>query len=536
MHCLAQRRQGAKRGGLGGKASASFVCGLAGFVLAASFATRNLATWPARIAYPGEESYEGTPLAEMVRLRQGDPIYASPSPEGFAAATYGPFYYLLGSRLINRGSPSYLPLRLLSVLGTLGCAAGCGLLAFWLTRSYLAAFLSPLVFLSYAMVTRYGVQAPPDGAALLLFFGGFLVAYRFRASRAVLLAAPLMLLGFYYKPQYVAGPMAVFLSLLIEKCYRRAVEFAGLLALGGLGLLAFFQWIVFPGQAFWRHFLLYQASLLSWRRFGQGVFILTAMLFLALLFAVDYLRRQPHTVISCYLLFGVLLGLLTYCKGGSGVHYFLECVLVTSTLVPALLAKRSTPGAVPVDVTLVLGLILAAGQLFGRRPPQPADAVRHSAMQLFLRRNFPPHARALGASAGDLVQAGLETPFSDLFQLVQMAKRGIVPDRDLVARIRARSFSVIVLSFDLGKERDPYWLDFYLTEPMRAAIERDYDLAASLEMPEPEKERAQDRFYVYVPRSSDRCAGEQRRWLVASGSWLVKGCRKTDFLPLSTNR
>src|ERR1035441_8404622 len=80
------------------------------------------ATWPARILYPGEESYEGSALVEIARLGQGVPIYAAPSNEGFAGATYGPLYYLVGSRLVNPKRPSYLPLRLLSALGILRCA------------------------------------------------------------------------------------------------------------------------------------------------------------------------------------------------------------------------------------------------------------------------------------------------------------------------------------------------------------------------------------------------------------------------------
>jgi hypothetical protein len=493
----------------GAKGSASFLCGLAAFVLAGSFAAQNLATWPARLRYPGEESFEGTPLAEMLHLRQGVPIYARPTAEGFNAATYGPLYYLLGSRLVNPDNPSYLPLRLLSVLGTLGCAAGCGLLAFWLTRSLLAAFLSPLVFLSFAMVTRYAIQALSDGVALLLFFSGFLVAYRFQGKRGLLLAAPVMILGFYYKPQYVAGPLAVFLFLLLEKRYRRALEFAGLLALGGLGLLALFQWVVFHGQMLWAHFVLYQAPLLSWRRFGQGLFIFAFLLFLPLLFGVEYLRRYSNPMVRCYLVCAVVLGLLMFSKGGSGVYYFFESVLLMSALLPAFLAKRLRQGGCPVDLVLLLGLMLFAGQGFGKPPPQPADLADHNAIQSFLRRNFPRHAKSLPAtSPGNLVQAGLETPFSGLWHLARLVQRGMVSDRDLAARIHAQSFSVIVLSFDLRKERDPYWLNFHLTASMRDAIERNYRLAASLEMPVPERERAQDRFYIYVPRSrSDRDVG-----------------------------
>jgi hypothetical protein len=132
----------------------------------------------------------------------------------------------------------------------------------------------------------------------------------------------------------------------------------------------------------------------------------------------------------------------------------------------------------------------------------PADFDKHTAMQAFLRRNFPAHGEALSAYPGEALQAGLNAPFSSLFQLAQLARRNLLSDRDLNASIRARRFSVIVLSFDLGKERDPYWLNsYYLTPATREAIESNYVLANSLDMPEPEKDRQQNRYYIYVPSS-----------------------------------
>jgi hypothetical protein len=480
--------------------NASLACGLAAFLITVFFAAQNLATWPARLSYPGEESYEGVALAEMIHLRQGIPIYASAAIDGYDAATYGPLYYLVAGRLINLDAPSYFPLRLLSVFGILGCAAGCGLLAFWLTRSYLASFLSPLVFLSYGIVSAHGIQALSDGVALLLVFSGFLVAYRFQDSRALLLAVPLMVLGFYYKPQYVAGPIAVVFFLCRDKRYRLATEFAGLLAFCGLGVFGFFQWVAFSGQAFWRHFLLSQTSLLSWHRFEQALFIFSFMLFFPLIFGIEYLRAYPNRIISCYLFFGLVLGVLTYSKDGSGVHYFFESVLLISTLIPVQMVKQISSRGHPIHLVLVLGIMLFAGQWSTKGPPQPSDFARYNAMQVFLRQNFSPHAEALSASPGELLQAGLETPFSGLFQLVQLAHRGILSDRDLAVQIGARRFSVIVLSFDLSLERDPYWLNFYLTPATRDAIDHGYVCVSSLDMPAPEKERAQDRYYIYVPR------------------------------------
>ncbi|MGA7920924.1 MAG: hypothetical protein WCA38_14780 [Candidatus Acidiferrales bacterium] len=77
------------------------------FLVAGGLAVRNLSTWPARMFYPGEESYEGSALVEITRLAQGVPIYAPPSENGFAAATYGPLYYVVGSRLVD---PRILPI------------------------------------------------------------------------------------------------------------------------------------------------------------------------------------------------------------------------------------------------------------------------------------------------------------------------------------------------------------------------------------------------------------------------------------------
>ena len=486
-----------------GKSSkTAILCALVAFLLAGFFALRNLATWHTRISYPGEESYEGCALAEITRLAQGVHIYAPPSDKGFAGATYGPLFYLVGSQLVNPDNPSYFPLRVLSALAILGCAAGCGLLTFCATRNRLAAALSPLMFLCYGVVTFHGVSALSDSVALLLFFSGFLVAYRFRNSRAIFLAAPLMCLGFYYKPQYIAGPLAVMLFLILEKHYARLVQFLGALALFGFGLLGLFQWVVFPGQEFWRHFFLYQATLMSWHQFKIGILVFVLMLAVPILLAVEYLRTHPDRMLSCYLGCAVALGVATIGKETAFIQYFFESMIAVSVLVPALLVKRLEKGSCPADVLILLAIALFAGQWYTPPAPQPSAFAQYAKVESYLRRNFPPRARAIGFRGGDLVHAGLDTPFSDLFQTELMARRGVVSDKHLLNQIRAGWFSVIVLDFDLQQEKDPIWLNYYLTAPVRDAINRHYRPIHSLEVPEPERLWKQDRFYIYVPRPS----------------------------------
>jgi hypothetical protein len=154
-------------------------------------------------------------------------------------------------------------------------------------------------------------------------------------------------------------------------------------------------------------------------------------------------------------------------------------------------------------VLILIGVALVAGQWYTPPPPKPADVAQHNAVQSFYRNNFSPRSRALGFRGGDLVQAGFDTPFADLFQTELLARRGVVPDQDLLARIRGQWFSVIVLDFDLEKERDPQWLDMYLTASTRKAIVQNYQLGEQIEVPFPERFNPQDRFYIYIPKHSD---------------------------------
>jgi hypothetical protein len=480
----------------------SLAIAIVAFLLAGLFVVRNLSTWRTRLIYPGDESYEGCALAEMVRLRQGAPIYAPPSDKGFAGATYGPLYYLLGSRLVNPANPSYLPLRLLSALAIVGIAICCSLLAFWATGSRLASVLSPLIFLSYGVVTYHGISALSDSIALLLFFSGFLVAYRFRNNSALLLAAPLMCLGFYYKPQYIAGPLAVMLFLLFDKRYRRLLQFLGALAVCGFGLLGIFQWAVFPGQEFWRHFFFYQSALFSWYQFKIGVLVYVLMFGVPVLLAFEYLRKHPDKMLICYMGCAVVIGIVTIGKATAFIQYFFDTLFLVSVLMPGLLAKRLKEGSLPGDVLFLLAIALFAGQWYTPPAPSPKALEQFSAVQSYFLRNFPSHARAIGLRGGDLVQAGFDTPFSDLFTTETLARWGVVSDSHLVKQIRAGWFSLIVLDFDLNRKTDPIWLNYYLTKEARDAIASEYRTVDSLQVPQPTKLFPQDRLYIYIPKFS----------------------------------
>jgi hypothetical protein len=477
--------------------------GLAALLLAGGFAARHVSDWPIKLRYPGEQGVvEGTPLAEIVHLRQGVPIYAPPSAQRFAAVNYGPLYFLLGSRLVRPDAPTYFPLRVLSLLATLGCAAGCAMLAFWLTLDHFAAALAPLVFLSYGFVTTYGLSARADLMALLLFFGGFLIAYRFREGRALLAAAPFMVLGVYYKQQFVAGPLAVFLFLILEKRYRLAAVFASLMALGGLGLLAVFEWLVFPGQAFFRHFVVYNMLPFSWPRFCIGAGYWGLMFLVPLLLGLEFLRVQRDKLLACYLGCAAMLSLATVGRQGSDSNYFLECAVVLSVLVAALVARNLSAQRPVSEILILLAVMLFLAQPLSCRTPRAEDFASDRQVQELLRKNFPPHTLVLASYPGDFLRAGLDTPTTDLFMYSYLVLQGKLPEGNLLMQLRERSFALVAIHYDLRDEQNARHRIDPLPDSWRGAILQNYQLITTIDIPAPERFLGEDRFYIWIPRTN----------------------------------
>ncbi|MFB3920869.1 MAG: hypothetical protein ACE145_04060 [Terriglobia bacterium] len=477
--------------------------GILAIALTLGAAGWNIQSWPGKLRYPGEHTdIEGMRLVEMVHLRQGIPIYAGPAAKRFDASIYGPLYYLFGSRIVDPAQPAFFPLRLVSVLATLGCAAGCGLLTYRLGRSWLAVVLAPLLFLSYGFVVRLGASARADSLAVLMALGGFLVAYKFRHSRAIFLSVPLMLAAFFYKQQYVAGPVAVALWLLLQRRVRDAAQFIALMSATVVALVGVFQFVVFRGQDFLLHFFLYNVVPLSWLHFTHaGLLFFGLVLLIPTLMGLEFLRVHRNSLLGCYLGCSGVLGLLGTAKAGSDAHYWFEFVLVLCVVVAALVGERIEAGNRPAEVIVLLVISSLVAHFFVPPGPRQKDLARDQRIQEFLRRRFRPGTPVLTRYAGDVVRAGLDLPISDLDQylyLVQIRKFALSEEE---ARLQAQRYPAVVLNFDITVSNNPKISVSGFPESWASVILQKYEEVGSLDMPEVEKVFDDDRFHVWVPRS-----------------------------------
>lgn len=480
---------------------------LLSIALLAGFTVAQLSKWPNRLRYPGEEdAAEGTQLSEMVHLRRGVQIYRAPSNGEFDSAIYGPLCYLLGAAVVDPQNPAYLPLRLLSLVATMGLAILSWLFVFRLTGNALGAVLAVLLLFSNAYVARYGISARADMVALLLSFAGFFVFSRQNESRrALMFAAGLMLLSFFYKQQFIGAPASVLLYLLITKRFRAAAEFAAALGIGSLLLVAAFSWLIFPGQPFLTHFLAYNHLPFDKHLVLPEILMFVIPLFVPLLGSADFLDTQGEGLIKTYAILATGGYFLLLFSSGSGAdtNRCLEAVVVLNCLMAARIASApSVLGGVAwtVALAMTLGLVALLGSAFVVPKVRAEDFRDDAAVQRYLRENFTPKVPILTYYAADPLRAGLATPITNLWHYSALLRNGTISDRDIVARIQGGGYAAILLDFDLDASTVQKNGDFYTTPSVRAAIVSTYHEHALLKQPVPELTRfSTGMIHVWLP-------------------------------------
>ena len=479
--------------------------------VAVYFALAQLGRWPGRLQYPGEEdAAEGTQLSEMVHLRQGIHIYRVPSDGEFDSAIYGPLCYLLGAAVVSPQHPAYLPLRLLSLFGTLGLALVAGIFVAKLTGKKSGGVLAAAMLLATVFIGRYGISARADIVALLLAFGGFVVFYLNREGRRVMFAAAaLMLLSFFYKQQFIGAPAAVFLHLAFTKQFRRALEFASALAFGGAILITFFSFVVFPHQAFLIHFFSYNHLPFEKGYVLPEVLMFAVPLFIPLLGSADFLDRKKDSLLTCYFMTSVAGYFLLLLSSGSGAdtNRCLEAAIVLTCFFAARIAtsEKLLGGlAWTAAIALTLGVVSLLSSAFVVRKITAEDFAADAAVQNYLKNGFSPGTSILGYYAGDPLRAGLAAPVTNLWHYAALIRSGKLSDQDILTRINSAGYGAILLDFDLGHASDRA-ADFYTTQSMRDAIAQNYQQVTRLKMPAPELTRYTDgNIYVWTPRSGSQ--------------------------------
>ncbi|MFH1386991.1 MAG: glycosyltransferase family 39 protein [bacterium] len=296
-----------------------------------------------RLNYPFDLDFvDGANLQSVLRVLSWQNLYVAPSLD-FIPNIYNPLYYYLAAPLAKVLGPTFLPLRLLSLLASLGCFGLIYRLIEKETGNKYYGFVAAGFFAATFNLCG-GWFDMPRVDSLFLFFTLFGL-YQLRQDRLVA-SAILFALAFFTKQFTLAVVIPMIIYLLIfnrSGCLKFTLVFGGLTGVG-ISLLNIFSNGWYSYYAFWLPAMHSRSSaVIGFWLFG--IICSLPIVFLLKLFLFNAWHKQKNREKGFY--FAIFCGLM-----GAGWLGLSHSFAHVNVLMPAFAA-----------LAIILGLVLAEFQL-----------------------------------------------------------------------------------------------------------------------------------------------------------------------------
>lgn len=434
---------------------------------------------------------EAVSLNSASMLSQGRDIYAI-TPDGFVATPYPPLLSVVGALFLRAGVPDFVVGRLFSLLAALACAWLGGLLVAREAGSRLAGVLAGALFLALSPTIIWAAFYKQDFPAFAFGLAGLVWLARWPAGRRAYGALPWFALAFLTKQTALAAPAAAVLYMLWRD-WRAGWRFS-LACAAALGVPAVLLDVA-TRHGYYTHLVTYHTFPWQGPLFRENLRTLVdrhaLLLVLACLgLAVLIARRRP-SLVALYALTGAgsLIGAGTV---GANANHLLEALLPACLAVGVLAAWLGNRWRQPRHaVALALVLLVLALQIpafgplgewydLGRFP----DRTRAERLDRVVAMVAQQPGEVFADDNAILLRAGKSSRYQDIATMGPLAAAGLWDDRQFVADLQARRFTMLVLEEEITQ---PGYESSSWPPEVVAAVRQHYRLLY------------RDVFFTYVP-------------------------------------
>ena len=350
----------------------------------ASFALLFLYAAGQRLVFPHEIRWmEGGILDQVLHIRTGEPLYAEPSWQ-FATYIYTPLYYYLSTAVSYVTGPTFVSIRIVSLLSSVAVAALVGAIVRRETGSAHSAWVAGLFYLAAWKATGFFMDTGRfDTFFLALVLGCLYCARYYESTGGQIVAAVLGALALMTKQTAVIAcvPVVIYLFFTRSDNGRFVLPVAGTL-LGAAGLA-----YLYLSSAGWFAYYVFElpgAHRYQWEKFPDiagNDFLLTYPFVIALGAAAFWLSRQEtqHRQAFIPVIFLTLLAaaLLPYMHTGSAANVLMPLQGGSALLLGFALGKlEKQPRLYPLALVLVIPQLALLGYNPQTVIPGEAEAAR----------------------------------------------------------------------------------------------------------------------------------------------------------------
>jgi len=432
-------------------------------------------------ALPYEINFEEGPLARVAEaLTRGAALYPIPNVVPYELSPYGPIPYYLVALPIRLFGLSFIPPRLLIVFSGVVCALLIALLLSHWTGSLLNGAVFGAVFLTMPTVMQWLPVLRVDLIGLMFSLLGI---YVFATWKRWYLSIVFFVAALLCKFLFLSAPAACFLTLLVNRDWKRAMKFAGTYGALAGAIVLYWQYQSHGWFAF--HTLWIQAHHRFQPRFAAISVLkelrdnVVLLLITVLAITVGFQQLRQAAVLPAIYFMTSFAIVFARGKSGADSNYSLEweaalclCAGLSYRFLRVEWRRLETRFALPLLLACaawgsIFWTIHHRDQLKRASFQQCGDAYQ------FVDKH--PGDRILTDNIGAAFVAGKHPLVSDPFMWGQEVLGGRWSDSQILNLIRSRQVDLIVLSEKLEALRDDprnRWPPSVLD-----AISRNYNLA-----------------------------------------------------------
>ena len=452
---------------------------------------------------------------------------------------YTPMFYIISGVLYKIFGATLLVGRSLSLASGFGSSILCGLIVKEVTKSKWYGLLAGLLFWVAPINRTWTLFLHVDCLGIFFSLIGTYFVVKYLGTKKILWAVIFYLLAVFTKQIFVTAPAVVVLYLFFTK-KKIVFPFVGLLIVGGVALIALFQWgsggtfikavFLYPTVFQWNVWLTIYLNSVN----GVGQWGLTIIAFCATMLTLMRHKefKGAPVIIALYFLSAVVMATVTGFKQGSWLSYFMEEMTVGSMLIPIFaweISKLNTQKTLPrmglvwkaktwitelsardllmFTIPVVMILQVATIPSFAAWTSIPKSTKDSYAVALKDMEAIPANVPIMCEEADLLADTNRLPPYVEPNFFSQSAQYGGLDPTPVYNMLSEKKFGLIVQEWDVNTYWD--WKPQVSSMPswVPEAVRRDYSMAF-LRSTEEEATLIRDnyhlidatsRFYIYAP-------------------------------------
>ncbi len=399
------------------------------------------------ITMPELEYSEGFIVYLSQLFGAGQFHYGISAQPPFEVSFYTPLFYFIHGLM----EPTLLNGRILVILCTVISLVLVYLIVYHMTHKKLISLIAALLPLTQYIVIQWTLVLRVDMMAVMFELAGIYIALRFWRSKWLYASIPLFLLAFWTKQSFFIGPLAVIITILLERNWYRVIRYSICLVSILAASLITAQYLSggeFINQVFFmqRTSPMFQ-NFLTWAQwliydYWQVLPLIAIGLF--------FVFKQPKHLLTIFVGLTIVVNMALLSRQGSAQNYEFEVIFAMSIIgAIGLIEVIQKHQLIYIGLAIIIPLVALFSRNLMEYPPSDYQGKVDEAKAIIADADYP----ILTERPNMVLEAGKTPYLCDPFMFMNFTNQGVWNEQTLINDLESNRIPYVITQLELPTEK-----------------------------------------------------------------------------------